>query len=141
MAKGNIKKGKSKVGQSGSICGLEKKIDVGFEGMDKRFKKVDDWRVSMDNWRYKTDVWMEEMSVWRTTVSIDLACMKEDIRWIKEVMYTKQEHNELMTKIDFMVGELQESRRERQIQGYRYVTISDQVDDHEKRIGVLEKKA
>jgi hypothetical protein len=41
--------------------------------------------------------------------------MKEDIRWIKEVMYTKQEHNELMTKIDFMVGELQESRRERQI--------------------------
>lgn len=74
-------------------------------------------------------------------MSVEFACMKEELLWIKENMYTKQEHYEYMAKIDSILGEVQESRRERQVQGYRFSTIDDQVNDHEKRITVLEEKA
>jgi hypothetical protein len=95
----------------------------------------------MSLWKDGVDDWRSEFSDWKKNMSLEFACMKEEFLWIKENMYTKQEHYEYMAKIDAMLGEVQESRRERQIQGYRYSTMADKVDDHEKRIGVLEKRA
>lgn len=166
MAKGDVKKmRKNASGQpdwlndwTKGVDGWRNGVDGWRKGVDGKFKKfsvwmrdVDDWRGGIDNWTKsvddqfkKFDYWRRGIDKWRTTVSIDIACIKESIYSIKEDMgdmYTKQEHYELMNKIDSILGEVQESRRERQVQGYRFSTMNDQVSDHEKRIGVLEKKA
>lgn len=138
MAKGEVKKWRK------GVDGWRKKLNVWTRDVDNWRGNIDNWTKSVDDQFEKFDYWRRGIDRWRTAVSIDIACIKESIYSMKEDMgnmYTKQEHNELMTRIDSMLGEVQESRRERQIQGYRFSTMDDQVNDHEKRIVVLEEKS
>jgi len=119
------------------------------KSVDGQFKWLKDWTKDMDKWKKGVDDWRYGVDNWGATVSVDIACMKEniftiqddilsmkksiyvtqeDIKDIRANMYTKQEHYEYMAKIDAMLGEVQESRRERQIQGYGYSTMDDQLD-------------
>lgn len=97
-------------------------------------KKVDGWRNSVDDWRGRVD---GKLDVFK----FEILAIKEDIREIKETMVTKQDFNELMSKIDPLIVEIKESRGQRETYGYRFAITSDQLADHEKRIVVLEKKA
>lgn len=138
MAKGDVKKWRK------NVDSWRNKVNDRFDGVDGWLENLDGRLKKLEGWTSNVDIWRRSMDTWRTSVSVNMACMKEDIYCIRESMedmYTKKEHNELMTRIDSMFGEVQESRRERQVQGYRFSTMDDQVNDHEKRIGVLEKKA
>jgi len=141
MAKGEVKKGRKKVdGSIISIAEWKRSTDEWRRSTEELNRRNDEWKRRMSIWKDDVDGWRSEFGDWRRNMSVEFACMKEELLWIKENMYTKQEHYEYMAKIDAMLGEVQESRRERQVQGCRYSTMDDQLDNHEKRIGVLEKK-
>lgn len=48
-------------------------------------------------------------------------------------------HDEIMTKLDEIVGELQTMREENTIGAYQTPEIRNQVEDHERRLKRLEK--
>jgi hypothetical protein len=60
---------------------------------------------------------------------------------IKEKMYTKQDHARDMVWMDKAMAEIDAAREERLLSGRQSLRVSDRIDDHEKRIRILEKRA
>jgi regulator of replication initiation timing len=62
------------------------------------------------------------------------------IKDIEERMYTKEDHAKFMVWMDEAMTELRDARDDRKVTGHQIARLDNTVFDHEKRIGVLEKK-
>jgi len=122
------------------VDGQFKELKVWRKDVNDRFEELIDWTKDMSDWRHSVDGRLDGVDSRLNSFKFAILALQEDVRYLKENMFTKEDREELMTKLDSIMGEIEASRREREIQGYRYGTMNDQVDDHEKRIVALEKK-
>lgn len=96
------------------------------------------WKDYMDKWRVKMDEWKIRADKRLVDHGSRMLTFQEVLRETREDMYTRQDHHEFMVTIDAFAQEIEESRREREILGYRYVEMGDQIANHEKRLTRLE---
>ena len=105
-------------GVHGRMDGFDKRMDGFDKRMDKMDKKIDDRFDSLKNYiDWKHDSLKEE---------------------IFAVMYTKQDHAKFMEFMEKAMKEIKASQYERTVSGHRFADLDDRVDDHEKRLRVLE---
>ena len=69
----------------------------------------------------------------------DFDVLKEDVRDIREKMITRDDWDRHMVLMDALVTEMEANREERILFGQQHLRTDDMVQNHEKRICVLEK--
>ncbi len=57
-----------------------------------------------------------------------------DIKKLSEVFATKADNNELITRLDAIMGEIRDSREESQALAYRQGVHSDQIERLEQKV-------
>jgi len=126
-------------GVHGRMDGFDKRMD----GFDKR---MDGFDKRMDGFDKRMDGFDKRMDKMDKKIDDRFDSLKNYIDWkhdsLKEeifaVMYTKQDHAKFMEFMEKAMKEIKASQYERTVSGHRFADLDDRVDDHEKRLRVLE---
>ncbi len=82
----------------------------------------------------------DKMDVKFDNLAASHVSLEERVTRIEENMYTKQDHAKFMIWMDEAMKELRDSRHERVLQENQVLRMDYKLDDHEKRLRVLEKR-
>lgn len=88
----------------------------------------------------KSDLKFKQIDRRFDKLTVEVVRNGEDIAYLKENMYTKQDHLKFMVWMDDAMKELRDSREGRVLMEKQALRMDDKLDNHEKRICVLEER-
>lgn len=91
-------------------------------------------KKALSNYPTKDDL-KKTLSNYPTTIQVETMLEKSERRTDEKA---KQYRDEILTKMDQIVGELAQMREDRLFERHEKRELKEQVDDHEKRIKKLE---
>jgi chromosome segregation ATPase len=116
-------------------------IDKRFEQIDQRFKQIDQRFEQVDQRFEKMDRRFDHMDANFTSLAGSVLNLTHRVDNIEAMMATKSDIQRVLDHIDAFAGQIQNYSRKAAVHDYRFNQIEPKVEDHERRLSLMEKRA